>query len=441
MAERANAGLEQLLKTGLVDSKRVAAIGFCFGGSTAQALAYSGAPLAGIVSFHGGRVHRPAVEADDARERSAAVGQCLRGRAAEAETDRGHFFRIDEARLQKLLEPGVRPFGHERLSVELARERSRLFRVLGDDPLSVHVHGEGDVAHRGELLRAPFREGVEPPPFGNHEDSGTLPLRGRRVVVRQKAFQLRARVLVHDGLRDDLREGGVRGEERGGGDSEPLKRFHTENVSNPGTVTQRGPAGTGPTRDSPDPGFELFDERDVLLHRVVLRQSLALRPRVVLRAALQVEHPRPRAGDVPFRGLLVERVEVEKLVVGRAFRKFLDARLRLVELVRDGVLLCSHDVSSCLFGRIIAARGVHNPAVRTALLQMNLAWEDWQANHARAANLLERAADGGADLALLPEMFATGFSMDGAKIAQPPGGSTERWLQSMARALSLHIIA
>lgn len=53
MAERAQAALEQLLKTGLVDKKRVAAIGFCFGGAVCQALAYSGAPLAGIVSFHG----------------------------------------------------------------------------------------------------------------------------------------------------------------------------------------------------------------------------------------------------------------------------------------------------------------------------------------------------------------------------------------------------
>jgi dienelactone hydrolase len=50
MAERAQAGLDQLLATGLVDAARVAAIGYCFGGSTVQALAYSGAPLAGIVS-------------------------------------------------------------------------------------------------------------------------------------------------------------------------------------------------------------------------------------------------------------------------------------------------------------------------------------------------------------------------------------------------------
>ena len=60
MAERAQAGLDQLLATGLVDATRVAAIGYCFGGSTVQALAYSGAPLAGIVSFHGGLIPVPA---------------------------------------------------------------------------------------------------------------------------------------------------------------------------------------------------------------------------------------------------------------------------------------------------------------------------------------------------------------------------------------------
>ncbi len=79
--------------------------------------------------------------------------------------------------------------------------------------------------------------------------------------------------------------------------------------------------------------------------------------------------------------------------------------------------------------------------MRVALLQMDLAWEDWKANHAGAARLLKRAADEGASLALLPEMFATGFSMDGAKIAQPPGGPSEQWLRGMARGLGLHLIA
>ena len=53
MAERARAGLDRLLATGLVAPGKVAAIGYCFGGSAVQALAYSGAPLAAVVSFHG----------------------------------------------------------------------------------------------------------------------------------------------------------------------------------------------------------------------------------------------------------------------------------------------------------------------------------------------------------------------------------------------------
>ena len=51
---RVNAGLNELKKCKLVDTKRVAAIGYCFGGTTVIELARSGAELNGIVSFHGG---------------------------------------------------------------------------------------------------------------------------------------------------------------------------------------------------------------------------------------------------------------------------------------------------------------------------------------------------------------------------------------------------
>ena len=51
---RVNAGLEVLKKQDLTDAKRVAAIGYCFGGTTALELARSGADVAGVVSFHGG---------------------------------------------------------------------------------------------------------------------------------------------------------------------------------------------------------------------------------------------------------------------------------------------------------------------------------------------------------------------------------------------------
>ena len=67
MAARANAGLAQMLKSGLVDPARTAAIGYCFGGSTVQALAFSGAPLLGVVSFHGGIVPVPAEAAKNVK--------------------------------------------------------------------------------------------------------------------------------------------------------------------------------------------------------------------------------------------------------------------------------------------------------------------------------------------------------------------------------------
>ncbi|HVU26472.1 MAG TPA: dienelactone hydrolase family protein [Verrucomicrobiae bacterium] len=51
---RVNAGLDKLKKNNLVDTKNVAAIGYCFGGTTVIELARSGAELNGIVSFHGG---------------------------------------------------------------------------------------------------------------------------------------------------------------------------------------------------------------------------------------------------------------------------------------------------------------------------------------------------------------------------------------------------
>jgi dienelactone hydrolase len=51
---RVNAGLAVLEKNPTVDARRVAAIGYCFGGTTVIELARSGADLAGVVSFHGG---------------------------------------------------------------------------------------------------------------------------------------------------------------------------------------------------------------------------------------------------------------------------------------------------------------------------------------------------------------------------------------------------
>jgi dienelactone hydrolase len=51
---RVRAGLDVLLNHALTDRTRVAAIGYCFGGTSVLELARSGADIAGVVSFHGG---------------------------------------------------------------------------------------------------------------------------------------------------------------------------------------------------------------------------------------------------------------------------------------------------------------------------------------------------------------------------------------------------
>jgi dienelactone hydrolase len=53
---RALAALDALRAHPQVDANKIAAIGFCFGGTTCIELARSGAPLAAIATFHGGLV-------------------------------------------------------------------------------------------------------------------------------------------------------------------------------------------------------------------------------------------------------------------------------------------------------------------------------------------------------------------------------------------------
>jgi len=54
LRERASNALDELKKNSHVDSAKLFATGYCFGGTTALELARSGAPLLGTVSFHGG---------------------------------------------------------------------------------------------------------------------------------------------------------------------------------------------------------------------------------------------------------------------------------------------------------------------------------------------------------------------------------------------------
>ncbi len=59
---RALAGLDQLLASDRVDPQRVAAMGYCFGGSMAIDLARGGAPIVAAIGFHSGLAHPHAAD-------------------------------------------------------------------------------------------------------------------------------------------------------------------------------------------------------------------------------------------------------------------------------------------------------------------------------------------------------------------------------------------
>jgi len=63
LAARSKAGLDVLRSQPQVDKAHLAAIGFCFGGTTVLSLAYSGEPLDATVTFHGGLIAPDAEQA------------------------------------------------------------------------------------------------------------------------------------------------------------------------------------------------------------------------------------------------------------------------------------------------------------------------------------------------------------------------------------------
>ncbi|MDP2341417.1 MAG: dienelactone hydrolase family protein [Deltaproteobacteria bacterium] len=74
MRSRAQAAFDTLVKNPNVDAAKVAAIGFCFGGTTAIELAKNGAALKGVVSFHGG------LDAPSAAEGGAGDGKNIKAK-------------------------------------------------------------------------------------------------------------------------------------------------------------------------------------------------------------------------------------------------------------------------------------------------------------------------------------------------------------------------
>ncbi len=79
--------------------------------------------------------------------------------------------------------------------------------------------------------------------------------------------------------------------------------------------------------------------------------------------------------------------------------------------------------------------------LRVALGQYDIGWHDPATSLDRAASLVERAAGEGARLIALPEMCATGFTMDSARWAESLYGESGRRLSSIAAAHDVWLIA
>lgn len=71
-------------------------------------------------------------------------------------------------------------------------------------------------------------------------------------------------------------------------------------------------------------------------------------------------------------------------------------------------------------------------ALRIALLQSSIDWHDAAANHARFDMLIESAPP--SDIYILPEMFATAFTMEPAGVAETMDGPSVQWMQAHSRA-------
>jgi len=78
--------------------------------------------------------------------------------------------------------------------------------------------------------------------------------------------------------------------------------------------------------------------------------------------------------------------------------------------------------------------------VNVIALQFDIAWENKPANFAKVHQLLSRAAPRKDSLVVLPEMFATGFSMNTDAIAENYEGETEQFLAATAKEFGVFLL-
>src|SRR5215212_8938507 len=73
-------------------------------------------------------------------------------------------------------------------------------------------------------------------------------------------------------------------------------------------------------------------------------------------------------------------------------------------------------------------------------VQLDIAWEDRDANHAKVRSMLRAAPPARGALVVLPEMFASGFSMNVAGIADETR-ATHKFVAELAREFDVCLVA
>ena len=134
--KRAQLGVELLRAHEMTDGENIAAIGYCFGGSTVMQLAYSGADVKGVVTLHGSL---PLASADQAEAIKAAI-LVEHGNADPFVPE-----------VKSLPIPRGTGCGRGRLHVQRLRRRAS----------RVYQPGGIEVRHRGPEIRRPCRSAVD----------------------------------------------------------------------------------------------------------------------------------------------------------------------------------------------------------------------------------------------------------------------------------------
>ena len=82
---------------------------------------------------------------------------------------------------------------------------------------------------------------------------------------------------------------------------------------------------------------------------------------------------------------------------------------------------------------------MHSQCVKVAICQLDIVWEDKEANFGKVEAMIAKAGLPANSLLVLPEMFATGFSFNLPLTAESPGGITESFLAGIARKHGIYV--